>query len=247
MKMNFGHYANLLTVLGAVLAGFFWLDNKLDSYIDDKFIHNQRLLTGLALSQIGQDDRAIEEFEEVLRLVNIEKLTKSEQISIIDPLLYSIAYSTYPGENEAIFKKALQIVFENLSLNGERAKNIGITYLFTGDTAKSKEYLEKCLKLFKAKNRLTEAAECYWGLSQLSIAEGEIEQAYDHQVSAFVLDPTSNLSPDNIILDKDLYLEQWWLEQLIGLYEPLFENYVNDYFAFINEKNSKEDTKIEVK
>jgi tetratricopeptide (TPR) repeat protein len=210
MKQSLGVWANIVAVVGALVAGYFWLDARVKNEVAERVEPYERLLNGIALVQDESEDFAVTEFRLALDTLEEQGIDEERLHALINFYLYAVVNSTFPKEFSPDFKRAKDYIGGKIPKYAWHLHQLAWWELRTGDLTKAESQFKVAIPEFNEEYDYRGASYPYWGLTLVYLARGEL----DNSIEQFVLASESNPQEFNIldfIRDiKALRKEEWF-------------------------------------
>lgn len=189
MKQSIGVMANIAAVIGALTAGYFWLDARVKSEVAYRVEPYERLLNGIALVEDESEDVAVEEFRLALEALENQGVEKERIHALINFYLYSVVNSNFPKEFSPDFRKIKKYIGGKVPKYAWHMHQLAWWELRTGDLNEAEKQFTKAIPEFKEEYDHRGSSHSHWGLTLVYLAKGDLDKSIQHINSAGEANP----------------------------------------------------------
>lgn len=228
-----GIVTGILGLLTAIYGVFFWVEREIASQVEDRMKPYEHVLTGIALVEDEEPDKAVPEFEAALKQFDIAQMPESRLIAVLDQYLYAIVNSEDIDEHGPDFHR-LNKNLNRIPNEGWHKLQIGWYHLRTGDLRAAEENLESSLEKYRKARQLRTSADTHWAIALLHLAEGDVSAALASTRAAESANPR-DFSIDRIALDTGAMRNDPWFVRLMDQYNEEFPTAFDEWAKKLNE------------
>lgn len=232
-----GRALKIISIVTALFGIYVWLGARIDSTVKTRIEPYEHFLLGLGAVHDEEYDRAVPELDKAFDALQERGDAKEQLVPLIDYYLYAVVNSKHPADYSSRFNKVKKVIDEHaISPDAFCFHQLGWYYLRTGELEQARPQFLRAKDKYAEEDRPRAAADTYWALALIELADGKTEAAVENAREASRKNPVK-YDLKQLVQDQGAMREDNWYQVLMRLY-PKIDFSWSTFFSRLEASNT---------